>query len=188
MKTTLSDSKLLLTNAADAPPGVLKRKGSFLVEASVSLFILVSIAIVLVNASFNILQPRSWVMKQNLADAYLSQEVAAANNVAFANIEAGTSAWGGGALSAPAVQALGLLPGFSLGTGNGRAYNGQIMRQRTTLQGTQLAAGLLFRPTNSGGALTTAQMGIRAYQLESHVSYVINGKTFIKSRTVVRSE
>ncbi|MFC5051631.1 hypothetical protein ACFPK9_13580 [Rubritalea spongiae] len=186
MKTTLSDSKLLLTQAAHASPSFKKRKGSFLIEASVSLFILVAIAIVLANASLNILQPRSWVMKQNLADAYLSKEVAAANKMDFDSIAAGTSLWGNGGLTNAQAVTLGQLPSFVSG-GAGRAYGGEVRRERITLQGNIRAAAGLFDP-NAGGRLALNRMGIRAYQLVSHVTYEIDGRTFVKSRTIVRSE
>lgn len=201
MKITLSDTRLLLTKAAKASPSTRKRKGTFLVEASISLFILVAIAIVLVNASLNILQPRSWVMKQNLVDAYLSQEVAAMNNLDFSDKGNGApfigdgsvNGWGGADANGAAATltdaqtvTLGLLPGFTAGTGNGRIYQGEVRRQLTELEASSAIPD--FKPTTSGGAVALSDLGIKAYKLQSHVAYEIDGQTYIKSRTVIRSE
>lgn len=199
MKITLSDSRLLLTKAAHASPGIKKSKGSFLVETSISLFVLVAIAVVLVDSSINILQPRSWVMKQNLADAYLSKEVAEANRVDFSSIGDGSfGGWGtpsatgagkdtiSGNMVSTADVALGKLPGFTLGTGNGRNFTGDVTRQVTALQ-TNGADGA-FTPATNGGKLTLANLGIRAYRLQSHVSYTIDGTVYVKTRTIIRSQ
>jgi hypothetical protein len=194
MKKRLSDPKLRLMKAAQASPSIKKRKGTFLVEASISLFILVAIAIVLADASLNILQPRSWVMRQNLVDAYLSQEVAEANRVDFGSIGNSTfDGWGtadafnaAATLTDARTVTLGLLPGFTAGTGNGRVYEGQVRRQLTELQGAVATPD--FRSNTDGGAVSLADLGIQAYKLQSHVSYVIDGQTYIKSRTVIRSE
>ena len=144
MYKKLSESKLPMKTATKTSPGVHQRRGSFLVETTISLFVLVAIAIVLMNASFNILKPRSWTMKTNLVDAYLSQEVALMNNLDFDDIVAGTdtsgvtTGWGTGA-SSTAVLAnavvlngapMGKMPGFTAGVNNGRVYNANVYRVR----------------------------------------------------------
>lgn len=45
------------------------RRGAFLVEGAIALFLLVAISFVLLEASLNILKPRSYVMQQNMTDA-----------------------------------------------------------------------------------------------------------------------
>lgn len=183
-----------------------KRRGSFLLESAISLFLLVSISVVLLNSSFNILKPRNWTMKQNLVDAFLSQDVALANRIDFETIatggtvnvlvpgEAATRAtgWGNGAAAAAAIAnattqtnvTMGLLPSFTAG-GAGRPYTATVHRVRIPLQGNAAVAD--FAPAN-GASLTLADLGIRAYKLETHVEYTLGGNTYVKSRTVIRSQ
>lgn len=181
-------------SAAKVSPGTKHPKGSFLVESSVSLVLLVAVALVLVNASLNILQPRVWTMKQNLADAYLSQEVALANRADFDDITGGTSGWGGGAATTPVTVVLGKQPGFIAGTDQGRDYSGTLTRVRVVpldLDGTAMsnaATAANFGGGTTTGMLTLDDLGIRSYELQSHLSYVVDGRTYVKSRTIIRSQ
>ncbi len=185
--------------AAKAFPGANRPRGSFLIETTISLFVLVAVAIVLLDGSMNILKPRVWVMKTNLVDAYLSQEIATMNSVGMDQIKAGTSGWGSGssstAASANAVTVnnvvAGKMPGFTAGTGNGRDYTVTVKRIRiipeidgTTITNVSTAPNF----DTSSGALALADMGINCYELQTHVTYVISGKTYVKTRSLIRTE
>ncbi|WP_156817198.1 hypothetical protein [Rubritalea marina] len=140
----------------------------------------------------NILKPRNWVMQQNLVDAFLSTEVAAASRVDFDTIAAGTSNWGAGNAAAAAIAdaattnnvQMGLLPGFVAG-GAGRAYTATVYRLRIPIQAN--AAAATFLPA-AGGFLDMSSMGIRCYELQTHVVYSLDGTNYVKSRSVIRSQ
>lgn len=155
-------------------------------ESSISLFLLVAIALVLVTSSLNILKPRDWTMKQNLADAFLSREVALANRADFDSIHGGTSLWGApGAATTTNDVVIGSLPGFTAG-GAGRPFEATVHRVIVPIQ-----ANAAIPDFSSGSAttpLSLADLGIRSYELHSHVVYTIGGDSYVKSRTVIRSQ
>ncbi|MFC4991146.1 hypothetical protein [Rubritalea tangerina] len=194
MKISLLGSPLQKTRAVVASPGAKKRRGGFLIESSVSLFVLVAVAIVLLNASFNIVKPRNWVMRQNLVDAFLSQEIALMNRVSFDTIENGTSGWGSGSAAtanlANAVSAndvlMGKMPGFTPGVDNGRDFTATVHRVRIPVE-TNTAVGT-FTPSGTNDELVLADLGIRCYELQSHVVYTIDGETYVKTRSVIRTQ
>lgn len=194
MKKTLLESRLRKMSAAEVSPGTKHPKGSFLVEASVSLILLIAIALVLVSSSLNILKPRVWTMQQNLADAYLSQEVALANRADFDDITNGISGWGSGNATTAVAVNLGKMPGFVAGTDNGRTYQGQLTRVRVlpvdvngvAMTNSTTAAG--FGDGGNTAMLTLGDLGIRSYELQSHLTYEVGGRTYVKSRTVIRSQ
>lgn len=192
---------------AKMSPGLRQRRGSFLIETTISLFVLVAIAIVLVNASFNILKPRTWTMKTNLVDAYLSQEVALMNNLNFDDIAAGTdtsgvtTGWGTGASSTAILASavvlndtpMGKMPGFTAGSNNGRAYNANVYRVRIIPQvnGATIANSTAvadFEQSAAGQALSLADTGVNCYELQTHVVYIIGNDTYVKTRSVIRSQ
>lgn len=211
------ESLLPIKGAENASPGAKQPRGSFLIETTISLFVLVAIAIVLVDASFNILKPRTWTMKTNLVDAYLSQEVALMNNLDFADITAGTDSsgetagWGTGAnitstaQSADAVRVLaadgsfnvpmGKMPGFVAGAGNGRDYTAEVYRVRIVpspwISNTGVAdpaAVADFNKDAAATALTMADTGVYCYELQTHVVYTVGNDTYVKTRSVIRSQ
>lgn len=189
-----------MTPAAIASPSMpiqRDRKGSFLIEASVSLFLLIAVSLVLLNGSFNILKPRVWTMQQNLVDAYLSQEVARMNVVDFSLIQTGASPWGAGngaqgvvgdtpgVLTTGGVE-MGLLPNFTAGAA-GRPYTAQVQRLRVPIY-QPAAVATSMKPAAGAAFMTPADLGIEMYELQTHVSYEVDGRTYVKSRTVVRSQ
>jgi len=202
MYKTLLQSQLPMKRAAKYYPGARQRRGSFLIETSISIFLLSAIAIVLLDASFNILKPRVWTMKTNLVDAYLSQEVALMNSLDFEDIADGTDDagerinWGDGATStavfANAVQlddvVMGKMPGFTAGADNGRDYPATVFRVRvipdTAKDNPTTAAD--FIPEATGFNLKNT--GVHCYELQTHVVYEIGGETYVKTRSVIRSQ
>ena len=207
MNKSLLEPMLPIKGAANASPVANQQRGSFLIETTISLFVLVAIAIVLLDASFNILKPRTWTMKTNLVDAYLSQEVALMNNLDFDDIAAGTdtsgvtSGWGiGNTSSADLTKAvtlnnavMGKMPGFTAGAGNGRDYVANVYRVRNipqvsgaTIVNSSTAAD--FGTGDAGQALTLADTGVNCYELQTHVVYTVGNDTYVKTRSVIRSQ
>lgn len=207
MYKTLLESPLPMKRAAKASPIANQRRGSFLVETTISLFVLVAIAIVLMDASFNILRPRTWTMKTNLVDAYLSQEVALMNSLDFDDIAAGsdtsgvTTGWGAGTTSTAVLAnavvlngtPMGKMPGFTAGPNNGRDYTATVYRVRiipqvsgTTIVNSATAAD--FEQDAAGQALSLADTGVNCYELQTHVVYTVGNDTYVKTRSVIRSQ
>ncbi|MEO1857998.1 MAG: hypothetical protein ABGY95_11640 [Rubritalea sp.] len=146
-------------------------------------------------------------MKTNLVDAYLSQEVALMANLDFDDIAAGTDSsgvttgWGTGtsstAILANAVQlkntVMGKLPGFTAGAENGRNYEATVYRVRiipevngATIVNSTSAAD--FQQSAAGQPLALADTGVNCYELQTHVVYVVGNETYVKTRSVVRSQ
>ena len=216
MNKSLLESMLPIKDAAKAYPRAKQPRGSFLIETTISLFVLVAIAIVLLDASFNILKPRTWTMKTNLVDAYLSQEVALMNSIDFDDIinpeidvNDDPTGWGSGSVSVASLAnavpvtvdgtpggstdiVMGKLPGFSSG-GAGRDYTARVYRLRiipivnaATIVNSTTAAD--FEPGAEGDPLTLADTGVNCYELQTHVVYTVGNDTFVKTRSVIRSQ
>ncbi len=152
-----------------------KRRGSLLVEATLALGLLIAIALILVKLSLDVLVPRTWVIRQNLADAYLTFEVAQGSSIDYdvlVDRDPGTpSPW-------PEFPANTVIPNVTIGTlNNGQPVTGTLTRTR--IQKTSPAVGNL---------LSMESLGIEMWELQSHLSYNIGERTYVKSRTIIRTE
>ena len=147
------------------------RPGSMLIEMTVALGLLVAIAYLLLQGTINIIPPRNWVIMQNVTDAYLTYEEAYARRISFDELTSDTSAWPTTAI--PAEVEIGKSPG-------GRTIKGTIIR-------TRVAYGNNITATSDANdqALNPAKM--ETWKLQSHLTYSIGGKNYVKSRTVVRT-
>jgi len=145
-----------------------------LVEATLSLSILALVGLVMLKLSLNILQPRQWVLQQTLTDAYITYERAYAERVPFEVLTGGGSPWPAHPTIATSQVELGRLPG-------GTPVTGTVTRTR------------LPNPNNypidggSGTALSNPA-SMKVWQVQSVLTYQINGRTYAKSRTVIRSQ
>ncbi len=152
-----------------------RRAGSFLVEGTVALSLLVAIAIILLSLSIDVITPRVWVIRQNLADAYLTREVALGNSMDFdiiAGRDAATpSPW-------PVFPANTVTNNVVIGTlNNGQNVTATLTRTR-----------ILRNSPGTPQFLSLTDLGISMWELQSHLSYTIGGDTYVKSRTMVRTE
>lgn len=149
-----------------------RRRGGFLVEGTIAVFLLVVIAFALLESSLNILRPRSYVMQQNMTDAYMSYEVAVANRVDFDEIATGGD-WPLYPAHKDTKVTVGTLPG------DGGNVTATLIRTR-------------IAPTRTahGGhpVLGLDDLGISIWKLQSHLVYTIGGQEYVKSRTVIRSQ
>lgn len=151
-----------------------KRRGFLLVEATISLTILTIIGLVMLKLSLNILLPRQWVLLQTLTDAHMTYERAYAERIPFQTLTASTSPWPAYPTTTSTQVSLGQLPG-------GTAVTGTLVRTR------------LPDPNNypiDGGSGTTATnpASMKVWQVQSVLTYQIGGRTYAKSRTVIRSQ
>ena len=145
-----------------------------LVEATISLTILSLLGLVMLKLSLNILAPRQWVLQQTLSDAYVTYERAYAERVPFQTLTSSTSPWPAYPASTSTLVELGKLPG-------GVAVTGTVLRTR------------LPDPNNyplDGGTGTTATnpASMKVWQVQSVLTYRVNGRNYAKSRTVIRSQ
>ncbi|MFT4175344.1 MAG: hypothetical protein QM627_01695 [Luteolibacter sp.] len=138
-----------------------------LLESMVCLSIITAVGLILLKLSLNVLVPRQWTMVQSLTDAYMTYERAYAERIPFDTLISNTSPWPAQpAISTVANVEIGHLPG-------GTPLTGTVTR---TLYIDQLA----------DAAGNPSRMEVRRAQ--SVLRYTIGNRTYLKSRTVLRSQ
>lgn len=149
-----------------------------LVEATLSLTVLSLVGLVMLKLSLNILQPRQWVLRQTLTDAYMSYERAFAERLPFDSLLANDSPWPAYPATSNIEIELGRLPG-------GIPVMGTVTRTR------------IADPNNhpiDGGAITQLSATVnnparmKIWKVQSVLSYRIGKRPYLKSRTVIRSQ
>ena len=145
-----------------------------LVEATISLSILTLIGLVMLKLALNILQPRQWALQQALSDAYVTYERAYAERLPFQTLTSSSSPWPAFPATSSSSVELGRLTG-------GVPVTGTVVRTR------------LADPNNyplDGGSGTTATnpASMKVWKVQSVLTYKIGGRSYAKSRTVIRSQ
>jgi len=139
-----------------------------------SLSILSLIGLVMLNLSLNILQPRQWALQQALSDAYVTYERAYAERLPFAILTSATSPWPAYPATSSATVELGRLTG-------GVPVTGTVLR-------TRLADDNNYPLDGGNGTLTTNPASMKVWKVQSVLTYQIGGRSYAKSRTVIRSQ
>ncbi len=124
--------------------------------------------------SLNVIQPRQYSLQQILSDSYLTFERSRAERIPFESLLAADSPWPVSAVSS--TVEIGKLPG-------GRPVTGTVTRTRMR-DANNLAA-------NGGvgvGTLATNPASMEIWRVQSILRYEISGRTYVKSRTVVRAQ
>lgn len=148
-----------------------RRKGSFLVEGTIALFLLVSIAFALLQSTMAILKPRTYTIYQNMADAYLSVEVASANRIDF-----------------DAISTDGQYPLYPA-SARTQVVIGKLPITQADVTADVIRTRMPYTWTATGAdALDFGTLGIQVWKLQSHLVYTIDGQEYVKSRTVIRSQ
>ena len=137
---------------------------------------LLSVAgLLLFTLSLNVIQPRQYALQQILSDSYLTFERSKAERIPFDSLLAPNSPWPDNsadpATSTQTVE-VGRLPG-------GRVVTGVVTRTRIA-DANNVPDGQDVSPTNP------ASMEI--WRVQSILRYEIAGRTYVKSRTVVRAQ
>ncbi len=153
---------------------VSSRRGSVLIEAIIALSLLLVVSLVILKGTMNILAPRQWTMVQNVSDAYLSYEKAFAQRIPFESLTDSSSPWPVYPAKSEGPVTLGTLPG-------GRTLTGNVIRTRMPDDNNLPAFG-----GNATTATNPAEM--QTWILQSHVTYTISGRDYVKSRTIVRTQ
>lgn len=152
----------------------LGRRGSVLIEAMMALVILTVVSMVLLKGTINILAPRQWTLIQNVSDAYLTYEKAYAQRVPFEDMTGTGSPWPVYPAKAETSVTMGTLPG-------GRTLSANVIRTRIPDTNNMPAFG-------GSGTATTNPAEMQTWKLQSHITYTISGRNYVKSRTVVRTQ
>lgn len=164
-------------NLAQSPPQRKAgswRRGFALVEATIAMSLLTVVGLMMLKLSLNILYPRQWVLHQSLADAYMTYERSYAERAPFATVVAAGSPWPVHPQLATSLVEIGRLPG-------GTAVTGTISR-------TRLPSSNNYPMDGGSGTLVTNPAGMKVWRVQSILTYQIGGRTYAKSRTVIRSQ
>jgi hypothetical protein len=146
-----------------------------LVEATLSLSILAVVGLVLLKLSINILHPRQWVLQQALSDAYVSYERAYAERIPFDDLVGNDSPWPASPTISTEEVEIGRLPG-------GTPVMGTIARTRMPDKTTNY-------PIDGGeGTVETNPAAMKVWKVHSALTYQVGANTYVKSRTVIRSQ
>ena len=130
-----------------------------------TLSILTVLGLVLLKLSLNVLHPRQWTLQQSISDAYMTYETAYAERVTFDTLTGTTSPWPIYPTVTNTAVVLGRLPG-------GTAINGTISRTR---------AEVVMTDAENPAAM-------KIWKAQSVLTYRIGRRTYVKSRTILRSQ
>ena len=138
------------------------------------LALLTVVGLVLLKLSLNILHPRQWILQQSVSDAYLTYERAYAERIPFESLLANDSPWPASPATTSTVIEMGKLPG-------GTPVTGRVVRTRIPDAGNY--------PIDGGtGTVATNPAGMKVWRAQSVVTYKVGGRSYAKSRTVLRSQ
>lgn len=145
-----------------------------LLELTVALALLTTIGLVVFKGSLDLMAPRQWVLHQNIADAYISYEQALAERVSFDDITSSDSPWPAYPDSTTTEVEIGKMPG-------GGTLRGTVTRTRRPDSNNLTSAG-------GTGTTSTNPAEMETWQLQSHLTYRVGDKDYMKSRTVIRTQ
>lgn len=140
------------------------KRGSFLIETSIAVALLIGISAFLLKGTLDVMAPRNWTIHQSFSDAYLTYEEAYAKRIPFDTLIGAASPWTAAAIATPVII--------------GKNYNG------TNVTGTINRIRTLPSPVPTAAENPT---GMETYILYSALTYSIGGTTYVKTRTTVRS-
>jgi hypothetical protein len=145
-----------------------------LVEAAISMTLLSVLGLTLLKLSLNVTAPRQWTLQQSITDAYLTFEKASAQRLTFEELTGAQSLWPVHPNVATTEVVLGKLPG-------GLPISGTVTRTRY--------ADANNLPSKGGsGTVVTNPAGMEVWRFQSVIRYNFGGRTYLKTRTVVRSQ
>ena len=145
-----------------------------LLEAVYAMTFLAGLALVLLKLSINVTAPRQWTLQQTVSDAYLTYEKAWAQRLSFADLLAADSPWPEYPAKSEVEVEMGRLPG-------GTPIQGTVVRTRVPDPNNYPADG-------GTGTTTTNPAGMKVFRFQSLLTYEVGGRSYVKSRTVVRSQ
>jgi hypothetical protein len=150
------------------------RRGFALIEATMAMSLLSVVGLLLLKLSLNVLHPRQYALQQVLTDSYMSYERAVAERIPFESLLANDSPWPAYPEVAGEVVELGKMPG-------GMPVTGNVARTRIADTGNY--------PIDGGtGTVALNPAAMKIWRVQSVLRYEIGGRTYVKSRTLVRAQ
>lgn len=150
------------------------RRGFALVEATMAMSLLSVTGLLLLKLSLNVVHPRQHTLQQVLSDSYLTFERARAERIPFSNLVANDSPWPSFPTVASETVQIGRLPG-------GVAVNGTVSR-------TRIPAAENYPIDGGTGTVAINPAAMKVWRVQSILRYQISGRTYVKSRTMVRAQ
>ena len=145
-----------------------RRSGTVLLEATMAMAMLSAVGLALLKLSLNVTTPRQWTLQQSITDAYLTFEKASAQRQPFEAVSGPDSLWPLAPAVATTTVTFGRLPG-------GAPITGTVTRTR--FAGTINTAASIDNPAS-----------MEVWRLQSVVRYTVGSRSYMKSRTVVRTQ
>lgn len=132
------------------------------------------LGLILLKMALNVLAPRQWTLQQTMSDAYMSYERALAQRVSFEDLTKDDSLWPRFPSVARSTVEVGRMPG-------GSAVNATVVRTRLPDVDNLAVDG-------GAGSDDNNPAGMQTWQVQSVLTYQIGGRTYTKSRTVLRTQ
>lgn len=148
--------------------GAASRRGSLLIEVSLGLGVASVLALMLMRASLLSLGGGQWTIMQTLTDACLTREAALANRVPVADLLDVDSLWPDAEEDEP-------------------PHSEQTITLGRVAGGTEVTATLIRFRVNESPVLDD-ETAIGIWRLHSILAYQIGGKSYVKSRTTLRTQ
>jgi hypothetical protein len=145
-----------------------------LVEITLALSMLTVIGLFMLKISLDILAPRQWALQQALSDAHMTYERAYAERLPFDSLLANDSPWPAFPNTASSAVEIGRLPGGTPVTG--------------TIHRTRLPDAENHPVDGGNGDETNNPAAMKVWKVQSVLTYQIGGRSYAKSRTVIRSQ
>lgn len=143
-------------------------------ETTLAMTMLTAIGLILLKLSLNVTVPRQWTLQQAITDSYLTFEKASAQRQSFEALTGDGSLWPLYPTVATTTVTFGKLPG-------GTPITGTVTR-------TRIPDAINLPAKGGSGTAATNPSGMEVYRLQSVVRYTVGKRSYLKSRTVVRSQ
>lgn len=150
------------------------RRGFALVEATMAMSLLSVTGLLLLKISLNVIHPRQYSLQQILSDSYLTFERAKAERIPFEDLVANDSPWPTYPEIVSETVEIGKLPG-------GRPVTGVVSR-------TRIPDAENYPIDGGTGTVAINPAAMKIWRVQSILRYEISGRTYVKSRTLVRAQ
>ncbi len=134
---------------------------------------LVIVGLISMKSWLNAATGQAWTVKQAMSDAYLTRESALASRTPFDTVTGGSSSWALSPSVSTSTVTIGRLPGNLAVT--------------ATLHRTRIPDSNNLSSAGGSGTAATNPNGFESWRLQSILVYTVNGRQYVKSRTVVRT-